>query len=66
MNFLCFPIVKISENDNNSDVVLDVSKKNLKKIIKVENSKDVKVLILDDNDLQKIDNIDTYLGIEKV
>jgi centrosomal protein CEP97 len=46
--------------------VLDVSKKSLKKIPKIERSKDIKTLILDENELQKIDNIDTYLGIEKV
>jgi len=46
--------------------VLDLSKKALKKIPKTEDSQSVRFLILDENDLQKIDNIDSYLRIEKV
>lgn len=48
--------------------VLDLSSKGLKKIPKVEepDPKFVKVLILDDNELQKLENIDSYLRIEKV
>lgn len=44
----------------------DLSKKGLKKIPKTEDSQSVKVLLLDDNELQKIDNIDSFLKIEKV
>lgn len=46
--------------------MLDLSKKGLKKIPKTEDSQSVRFLILDENDLQKIDNIDSYLRIEKV
>lgn len=49
-----------------SEDVLDLSKKGLKKIPKVEGSKKVKVLLLEENELQKIENIDNYLAIEKV
>lgn len=38
----------------------------LKKIPKTEDSQSIKVLMLDDNELQKVDNIDNYLRIEKV
>lgn len=47
-------------------VILDLSKKGLKKVPKQEDAQCVRVLILDDNELQKIDNIDSYLKIEKV
>lgn len=33
---------------------------------KQDDAQNIKILILDDNDLQKIDNIDSYLRIEKV
>jgi len=46
--------------------VLDLTKKGLKKIPKTEDSQSIKYLILDENELQKIDNIDSYLRIEKV
>lgn len=46
--------------------ILDLSKKGLKKVPKQDDAQNVKILILDDNDLQKIDNIDSYLRIEKV
>lgn len=58
--------MEFSEIFTENNDVLDVSKKGLKKIPKIERSKDIKVLVLDENELQKIDNIDTYLGIEKV
>lgn len=46
--------------------MLDLSNRSLKKLPKVEGSKKVKVLLLDENELQKIDNLDNYLAIEKV
>ena len=46
--------------------VLDLSNKGLKKLPKVEGSKKVKVLLLEENEFQKIENIDNYLAIEKV
>ncbi|XP_053673897.1 uncharacterized protein LOC128724158 [Anopheles nili] len=45
---------------------LDLAKKCLKKVPKMEDAQQYKVLILDDNELQKIDNIDSYLKIEKL
>ncbi|XP_055595956.1 uncharacterized protein LOC129746357 isoform X2 [Uranotaenia lowii] len=45
--------------------ILDLSKKCLKKIPKTDDAQQYKILILDDNELQKIDNIDSYLKIEK-
>ncbi|XP_021700503.1 uncharacterized protein LOC5564446 [Aedes aegypti] len=47
-------------------LILDLSKKCLKKIPKTDDAQQYKVLILDDNELQKIDNIDSYLKIEKL
>lgn len=46
--------------------MLDLSNKGLKKLPKVEGSKKVKVLLLEENEFQKIENIDNYLAIEKV
>lgn len=54
-------LVHISESE-----VKDLSNKGLKKIPKTEDSQSVRVLLLDDNELQKIDNIDSFLRIEKV
>lgn len=45
---------------------LDLSGKGLKKVPKPEDAQSVKELKLDDNALQKIDNIDSFLRIEKV
>lgn len=44
----------------------DLTNKGLKKIPKTEDSQSVRVLVLDDNELTKIDNIDSFLRIEKV
>lgn len=53
--------------DSNSDfAVLNLSKQCLKKVPKTDEAHSVKTLILDDNELQKIDNIDSYSKIEKV
>lgn len=46
--------------------VLDLSKKGLKKVPKTDDAQHIKELILDENSLQKIDNIDSFLKIEKV
>lgn len=46
--------------------VLNLSKKGLKKLPKPDDAQHVKELILDENSLQKIDNIDSFLKIEKV
>lgn len=46
--------------------VLDLSKRGLKKVPKPNDAQHVKELILDENLLQKIDNIDSFLKVEKV
>jgi hypothetical protein len=47
--------------------VLDLSGSGLKKIPKSEDDpKLVRTLILDENELQKLENIDSFLRIEKV
>lgn len=56
---------KLSSSETASPI-LDLSKKGLKKVPKPNDGQNVRVLILDENDLQKIDNIDSYLRIEKV
>lgn len=45
---------------------MDLSRKQLKKVPKQEDAQNVRVLKLDENELQKIDNIDSYLKIEVV
>lgn len=57
-----FPKDTIEHNDG----LLNLSKTCMKKIPKVDDAQSVRVLILDDNELQKIDNIDSFLKIEKV
>lgn len=56
---------KLCSSDTASSI-LDLSKKGLKKVPKPNDGQNVRVLILDENELQKIDNIDSYLRIEKV
>lgn len=45
---------------------LDLSKQQLKKVPKQDDAQNIRKLILDENELQKIDNIDSYLKIETV
>lgn len=52
--------------EGGQQTTLDLSKKGLKKVPKQDDAQNIKILILDDNELQKIDNIDSYLRIEKV
>lgn len=52
--------------EENEKVILDLSRKQLKKVPKQEEAQNVRTLLLDENELQKIDNIDSYLKIEKV
>lgn len=56
----------VAITQENQATTLDLSKKGLKKVPKQDDAQNIKILILDDNDLQKIDNIDSYLRIEKV
>lgn len=60
------PSVEKLVDDQKSSTVLDLSKKGLKKVPKPEDAEHVKELILDENLLQKIDNVDSFLKIEKV
>jgi Leucine-rich repeat (LRR) protein len=56
----------IAENEELYKDTLDLSRENLKKIPKIEDAQSIRNLILDENELQKIDSIDAYLKIEKV
>lgn len=58
-------VEKLVEGQEKS-TVLDLSAKGLKKVPKPEDAVHIKELILDDNLLQKIDNIESFLHIEKV
>lgn len=58
-------IENLTEGQENS-TILDLSKKGLKKVPKPDDVQHVKELILDENSLQKIDNIDSFLKVEKV
>jgi len=43
-----------------------LSKQKLKKVPKQDDAHSIRQLVLDENELQKIDNIDSYLKIETV
>lgn len=60
------PSVDKLMDDQKTSTVLDLSKKGLKKVPKPEDAQHVKELLLDENLLQKIDNVDSFLKIEKV
>lgn len=60
------PSVDRLVDDQKTSTVLDLSKKGLKKVPKPEDAQHVKELLLDENSLQKIDNVDSFLKIEKV
>ncbi|XP_022124801.2 centrosomal protein of 97 kDa isoform X2 [Pieris rapae] len=54
--------------DTSKDETLDLSRRGLKKIDKApaEESKPIISLILDQNELQRLDNIDTYIRVENL
>lgn len=52
--------------DPSDPTALNLSRKSLKKVPKPEDALNLRTLILDENDLQKVDNIDSFLKIEKV
>lgn len=52
--------------EENEKITLDLSRKHLKKVPKHGDVQNVRILLLDENELHKIDNIDSYLKIEKV
>lgn len=56
----------LDAEQDNGKIVLDLTRKGLKKVPKQDDAQNVSILILDENDLQKIDNIDSFLRIEKV
>uniref|UniRef100_A0A336K1X7 Centrosomal protein of 97 kDa n=1 Tax=Culicoides sonorensis TaxID=179676 RepID=A0A336K1X7_CULSO len=58
--------VLLEETSDTNRTVVDLSKQSLKKIPKNENVNDIKQLILDENELQKFDNIDSYVKVEKL
>lgn len=59
-------IENLTEGQEKSIVVLDLSKKGLRKVPKQEDAQHIRELILDENLLQKIDNIESFLRVEKV
>lgn len=59
-------VEQLVDDDQKSSAILDLSKKGLKKVPKTNDAQHVKELILDENLLHKIDNIDSFLKIEKV
>lgn len=56
----------LEENGDTNKNVLDLSIQELKKIPKNEENPDTRQLILDENEVQKLDNIDGYPKLEKV
>lgn len=64
--FLFYSDILPTGEEDSEKVVLDLSRRQLKKVPKQEEAQNVRVLLLDENELQKIDNIDSYLKIEKV
>lgn len=58
-------IENLTEGQENT-TVLDLSKKGLKKVPKPDDVHHIRELILDENLLQKIDNIESFLKLEKV
>lgn len=60
------PTVEQLVDGQEKSSILDLSKKGLKRVPKPDDAQHVKELILDENLLQKIDNVDSFLHIEKV
>lgn len=58
-------IENLTEGQENS-TVLDLSKKGLRKVPKPDDAQHIRELLLDENLLQKIDNIESFLKVEKV
>lgn len=54
------------DDENSEKQTLNLSKQQLKKVPKQDDAQNIRKLILDENELQKIDNIDSYLKIETV
>lgn len=54
------------DDESSEKQTLNLSKQQLKKVPKQDDAQNIRKLILDENELQKIDNIDSYLKIETV
>lgn len=64
LSFAAIELDQSTAADNRT--VIDLTGQQLKKIPKNNSTSQVRQLILDENDLSKFDNIETYLQIEKV
>jgi len=64
LTYICYP--KTGDESGEEKHILNLSKQKLKKVPKQDDAHSIRQLILDDNELQKIDNIDSYLKIETV
>lgn len=55
-------------DETSSTRLLDYSNKNLKKVPKFDevDKQNINVLLLDSNELQKLENIDSFVHLEKV
>lgn len=60
------PTIENLTEGQEKSTVLDLSKKGLRKVPKPENPQNIRELMLDENLLQKIDNIESFLAVEKV
>lgn len=60
------PTIENLTEGQEKSTVLDLSKKGLRKVPKPEDAQHIRELILDENLLQKIDNIESFLKVEKV
>lgn len=64
---MLFTQCSIAGDDESSEKqTLNLSKQQLKKVPKQDDAQNIRKLILDENELQKIDNIDSYQKIETV
>lgn len=62
----CALLTQTGDESGEEKHVLNLSKQKLKKVPKQDDAHSIRQLILDENELQKIDNIDSYLKIETV
>lgn len=60
------PMIENLTEGQEKSTVLDLSKKGLRKVPKPEDAQHIRELMLDENLLQKIDNIESFLKVEKV
>lgn len=60
------PTLETLTEGQEKSTVLDLSKKGLRKVPKPDDAQHIRELMLDENLLQKIDNIESFLTVEKV